>query len=91
MVVTYANVILRRAQKTLNARKYIEDLIVSLSDDMAGIGGQIIGTTVNGKSTTVNRTGELSLVQQLAAAELALATLQQGLSSVPRSTWNVVR
>lgn len=91
MVVQLANVFLRRARNTSNARQYLLDIIDAKADSVVTQTGQIIGTTVNGKSLTLQSIPGANLAHVLAAAELALSTLESGLASVPRSTFPVVR
>ena len=86
MVVTLANVLLRQAQKTQNARDYLDTLITSKWDSVDANGGQIVGTTVNGKSVQLSVPSGASIMQIMAAAELALSALECGLTRVPRQT-----
>ncbi len=92
MVVTLANVILRQARNSSNARQYILNIIDAKFTSVNSQGGaQIVATTVNGKSTTLQSLPGMNLSQFLAASELALSSLEAGLNTVPRSTYAVTR
>ncbi len=91
MVVQLANIMIRKAANTGNSRQYLLDIIDAKFDSVNAQSGQIIATTVNGKSMTLQALPGMNLAQFLAAAELALSTLECGLDAVPRSTFAVVR
>lgn len=91
MVVTLANILLRQAEKTENARQYLDDIITSKLSIVDTQSGQIVATTVNGKSMTLQTLPGMTIAHYLAAAELALGTLERGLPRVSRSTYVVIR
>lgn len=91
MIVTLANALLRQAQKTGNARAYLDDIITSKLTTASAQGGAIISTTVNGKSVTFQAMPGTTIADFMSAALLALETLECGLNRVPRSTWGVTR
>lgn len=91
MLVTLANVMLRQAEKSGNAHKYLDDLITAKFTDLNTQNGQIIATSVNGKSMTLQAVAGATLPQIMAAAELALSALERGLDRVPRQTYAVLR
>lgn len=91
MVVTLANILLRQAEKTQNARAYLDDLITAKFTDLNSQTGQIVGTTVNGKSVQLQALPGASLADIMAAAELALSCLERGLTRVPRQTYPLFR
>lgn len=91
MIVTLANALLRQAQKTDNARQYLDDIIASKVTAASAQGGAIISTTVNGKSATFQALPGTTVADFMSAALLALETLECGLSRVPRRTWGVLR
>ncbi len=91
MIVTLANVLLRQAQKTSNARGYLDDLITSKVTTASAQGGVIIATTVNGKSVSFQAAPGTTVADFMSAALLALEALECGLSRVPRSTYGVLR
>lgn len=91
MIVTLANVLLRQARKTENARQYLDNLITAQLASLAAQGGVITSVTVNGKSSTIAVIPGTSIRDQMAAAELALSALENGLSIVPRQTLTVIR
>ena len=91
MVVQLANVLLRQAANTTNSRQYLTDILTSKFGAINTQSGQIVATTVNGKSMTLQTIPGMNLGQFLAATELALSTLESGLQRVGRSTWNVAR
>lgn len=86
MIVTLANVLLRQAEKTGNARAYLDEIITAKLSDISAQGGQIVGTTVNGKTLTLQSLPGMSTRDYMAAAELALGCLERGLNRVPRQT-----
>ena len=92
MVVTLANVMLRIAETQIGgARQYLLDLITAKFADINTQNGQIIATSVNGKSMTIQAVPGATLPQIMAAAELALSALERGLPRVPRQTQGVLR
>lgn len=91
MIVTLANILLRQAEKTQNARGYLDDLLTAKWSDLNSQTGQIVGTTVNGKSLTLQAMPGASLADIMSAAELALSCLERGLNRVPRQTYVVFR
>jgi ribosome-associated translation inhibitor RaiA len=86
MVVQLANIIIRQAEKTQNARAYIDELITAKFTTVNAQNGQIVGTTVNGKTLNLQAMPGTSLADIMSAAELALSTLERGLNRVPRQT-----
>lgn len=91
MIRILANVLLRQAQKTDNARGYLDDLITSKVTTASAQGGVIISTTVNGKSVTFQAISGTTIADFMSAADLALRTLECGLDRVPSSTYGVMR
>ena len=91
MVVTLANVLLRQAEKTDNPRQYLDDIIAAKLGTLSTQNGQIVSTTVNGKSMTLQVPAGATLPQYIAAAELALSYQEAGIARVPRQTWAVAR
>lgn len=92
MVVTLANVLLRLGEtQTGGARQYLLDLLTAKFADINTQNGQIIATSVNGKSMTIQAVAGVDLASQLKAAELALSALERGLTRVPRQTQGVLR
>lgn len=91
MIVTIANSLIRRAKKEANPRAYLEDILdVKLTAVMTQ-GGAITGTTVNGKTLTLQVIPGASIADVMTAAELALSSLEAGLDKVPRQTLAVIR
>lgn len=91
MVVTLANIMLRQAEKTANARQYVDDLITSTFSTIGAQGGMIIGTSVNGKTMTLQALPGMTQAHYVAAAELALSSLEAGLTRVPRTSYAISR
>lgn len=91
MVVQLANIIIRQAEKTQNARAYIDELITAKFTTVNAQNGQIVGTTVNGKTLNLQALPGTSLADIMTAAELALSTLERGLNRVPRQTSTLFR
>lgn len=89
--VTLANAMLRIAETQPNARQYLMDILTSKFTDVNAQNGQIVATTVNGKSMTLQATAGTSLADILQAAEMALSYLEAGFRRVPRSSYAVVR
>lgn len=91
-VRTLANVYLRQAEKQQNPRQYLDDLMTTrLATLTAQQGGTIVSTTVNGKSVTYQTLPGAGPDSQLTALLMAVQALECGLSSVPSSTWAVLR
>lgn len=91
MLVSLANILIRQANKTQNARQYLDDIITANLTTVRNQGGVITGTTVNGKSLTLQVLPGASIRDVMMAAELALSSLEQGLKTVPRQTYTVLR
>jgi ribosome-associated translation inhibitor RaiA len=91
VVVSLANILLRQAEKTGNTRAYLDDLITAKFTDVSAQGGNIIGTTVNGKSVQLQIQAGASARDIMVAAELALSCLERGLTRVPRQTYGLLR
>ena len=91
MIVTLANILIRQANKTSNARNYLDALITAQYTTVAAQGGVIISTTVNGKSVSFQAVAGTTIADVMNAAELALTALEAGLSRVPRQTYSVFR
>ena len=91
MLVSMANILIRQANKTENPRQYLEDVITAKLTASSAQGGVIIGTTVNGKSLTLQALPGVSTRDIMVAAELALSALENGLKIVPRQTFTVIR
>lgn len=91
MVVTLANIMLRQAEKTDNPRAYLDEMITSKFTSANSQGGSIISTTVNGKSVTFQAVAGTTIADFMAAAELALSTVERGLYRVPRRTMGILR
>ena len=87
-----ANIYLRQAEKTSNARSYLDAIITArLATITAQQGGAITSTSVNGKSVTYQANAESSVAGQMGAAQLALTALEAGLSRVPNKTYGCLR
>lgn len=91
MIRILANILLRQAEKTQNPRQYLDDLITSKVTTASAQGGVIISTTVNGKSVTFQAVPGTTIADFMVAADLALRALECGLTSVPSTTWGVMR
>ncbi len=91
MIVTLANILIRQANKTENPRAYLDDLLTAKLTAVITQGGAITGTTVNGKTLTLQLLPGASVRDVMAAAELALSSLEAGLGKVPRQTLAVIR
>ncbi len=91
MIVQLANILIRQANKTLNARQYLDDLITAKFTSVNAQTGQITATTVNGKSMTLQAMPGASLRDIMMASELALSALERGLQVVPRQTYVLLR
>ena len=91
MIVQLANILIRQANKTSNARNYLDALITSQYTTVAAQGGVIISTTVNGKSVTLQAMPGTTVADVMRAADLALAALEAGLNRVPRNTMGILR
>jgi len=91
MLVTLANIILRQAEKTGNARGYLDDLLTADVTTVRAQGGVIISTTVNGKSATFQAMPGTTKFDFMRATEMALTSLEAGLNRVPRQTYGVMR
>ena len=91
MIVQLANIILRQANKTSAPRAYLEDLITAKFTDASAQGGNIVATTVNGKSVNLQTMPGYNARDIMMAAELALSCLESGLTRVPRQTFVVLR
>ena len=90
--VTLGRIYLRQANKTQNARAYLDDLITArLATLSSQQGGTIVSTTVNGKSVTYQALDGCAIDGQLRALELAQQALESGLPTIPTSTWGVTR
>ena len=86
-----ANIILRQAEKTLNARQYLDDLVTAQFTSVNAQTGQITATTVNGKSMSLQAMPGASLRDIMVAAEMALSAQERGLHRVPRQTYVFLR
>lgn len=91
VIVTLANVLLRQATKTLTPRTYLDDLLTAKLTAISAQGGVIISTTVNGKSATFQAMPGTTVIDFMAACELALTALEAGLTRVPRNTYGILR
>lgn len=91
MIVQLANILIRQAQKTQNARAYLDELITSKLTATSAQGGVIISTSVNGKSVTFQAQAGTTVADFMNAAELALTALECGLTRVPRKTYGMLR
>lgn len=91
MIRILANILIRQAQKTDNARAYLDDLITAKVTTASAQGGVIIATTVNGKSLTLQALPGTTVADFMSAALLALQALECGLNSVPSQTYGVLR
>lgn len=91
MIRILANALLRQAQKTENPRQYLDDLLASKVTTASGQGGVIVSTTVNGKSVTFQAMPGTTIADFMAAAMIALESLEAGLSRVPGQTYGVLR
>ena len=91
MIVQLANILIRQANKTSNARAYLDDIITSKLATASAQGGVIVSTSVNGKSVTFQAMPGTTIADFMAAAELALSALEAGLTRVPRSTLGYLR
>jgi hypothetical protein len=91
MIVQLANILIRQAQKTQNARAYLDELITSKLTATSAQGGVIISTSVNGKSVTFQAQAGTTVADFMNAAELALTALEAGLTRVPRQTYAFFR
>lgn len=81
-----ANILLRQAEKTANPRAYLDELITAKFTTVNAQNGQIIGTTVNGKTVTLQALPGAKLTDVMQAADLALGALEAGLHRVPSTT-----
>ena len=91
MLVSLANILLRQANKTQNARSYLDAIVTAQYTTIAAQGGVIISTTVNGKSVTFQALPGTTISDVMRAAELALTALEAGLLRVPRQTYGCLR
>ena len=91
MLVILANILLRQANKTQNARDYIDALITAKFTNASAQGGAIISTSVNGKSVSLQLQAGMSERDIMVAAEMALAALERGLTRVSTQTYAVLR
>lgn len=91
VIVTLANSLIRQANKTQNARGYLDDLLTAKLTVISAQGGVIISTTVNGKSATFQAVAGTTVADFMNAAELALSALERGLTRAPRVTYAVLR
>lgn len=91
MLVSLANIILRQARKEQNPRAYLDAFISSRFAEVSTQGGVITATSVNGKSVQLQIPAGTSARDMMTAGEMALATLEQGLPRVPRSTVALIR
>lgn len=80
-------ILLRRAREENEAdpRQWLLDLQSTKWTSVNQQNGQIVGTSVNGKSVQLQALPGTSLADLLMASELALQTMEAGLSG-PRST-----
>jgi hypothetical protein len=91
MVRELANILIRQANKTQNARNYLDALVTAQYTTVAAQGGVIVSTTVNGKSVTFQAMPGTTVADVMRAAELALQSLEAGLSRVPGQTYALFR
>ena len=91
-MVTLANVLLRLGETAEGGqRQYLLNILAAKFADLNAQNGQIIATSVNGKSMTIQAVAGVDLASQVKAAELALSALERGLPRVPRQTQGVLR
>ena len=91
MIRLLANALLRQAEKTDNPRAYLDELLTSKLTTASSQGGVIISTTVNGKSVTFQALPGTTIADFMVASQLALETLECGLSRVPSYTYGTTR
>jgi hypothetical protein len=79
-------ILLRQARRNnqANPRDWLEDLQASKWTSLTAQNGQIVGTALNGKSITVQALPGTTIADLIQASEIAIQTLDSGLSS-PRS------
>ncbi len=91
MIRVLANILLRQARKQDNPRQYLDDIISANLTTVRNQGGVITGTTVNGKSLTLQVLPGASIRDVMVAAQYALSCAEQGLDCVPSQTYTVLR
>jgi hypothetical protein len=89
--VTLAQILIRQGEKqTGGVRPWLDDLITTKWTDINAQNGQIIGTSVNGKSMTLAAPKGTSLGDIAEAAHYALSCLERGILP-SRQTQGVLR
>ena len=88
---TLANILLRLSEGQTNQRQYLLDILSAKFSDINTQNGQIVATTVNGKSMTLQVSPGTGLADIAEAANLALSFLEKGINQVPGSAYAVVR
>ncbi|NBW23279.1 MAG: hypothetical protein EBR82_86575 [Caulobacteraceae bacterium] len=82
------SILLRQARNNNpgNPRTWLEDLQSTKWTDVSAQNGQIVGTALNGKSITIQALPGASIADILTASELALQTLEAGLTGPSNET-----
>lgn len=75
-----------RANNPANPYQWLEDLQATKWTDLSAQNGQIVGTALNGKSITIQALPGCSIGDLLTATELALQTLDAGLTGPASET-----
>jgi hypothetical protein len=91
MVQLLARIIRRQADKEQDPRAYLDALLTSKFDALSDNGGQIVSTTVNGKSTTLSIPSGASQADFLLAVGLALDAYDKGISRMGNSAQVIFR
>ncbi len=80
---TLVQILLRQALRNnqANPREWLEDLQATKWDALNSQNGQIIGTSVNGKSVNLQALPGTTIADLIMATELALQTLDAGLTN----------
>ena len=87
-----ANVLIRIANaESDDPQAWLIALLTSKYGEASSSNGQIVGTSVNGKSVSIQMIPGVSVADYMSAANLALAALERGLSGVPASTQALMR
>ena len=81
-MIMLVKILLRQARiaNPTNPRTWLEDLQTTKWTSVNAQNGQIVGTSTNGKSVSLQATPGITLAELFTATELALETIEAGLT-----------
>lgn len=90
---TLVQILIRQALRNneANPREWLEDLQATKWTSVNTQSGQIIGTSVNGKSVNLQALPGINLADVIMATELAIQTLDAGMMSPRSESYGILR